>query len=196
MTRVAGSGSVGRAVDRDDVVDKALEVLAKVGLPDLTMRRLGNELGVRQSALYHHFANKQALLGAVADEILIRGPRSKPGAAWDGRVRARCLDLRAAVLAYPDGADVVSSMFAFGLGGAAPHEELVEELAAAGLPESLVRTSAHTLLHYVYGHAVAQQAREHALRLGAIDPGDEGGVADDFEVGLGLVVDGIRLHVP
>lgn len=178
------------------MVDKALEVLAEVGLPDLTMRRLGNELGVRQSALYHHFANKQALLGAVADEILARGPRSRgANAAWDAQVRARCVDLRTAVLAYPDGADVVSSMFAFGLGGVAPFDALVQELAAAGLQEDLVRTSAHALLHYVYGHAVAQQTREHALRLGAIDSGRGEGAVDDFEVGLGLIIDGIRLHV-
>ncbi|WP_235734732.1 TetR family transcriptional regulator [Nocardioides alcanivorans] len=105
-------------MDRRDVVDKALEVLSVVGLPDLTMRRLGAELGVQQSALYHHFANKQALLGAVADEIVARGPRPSGEGLddWADLVRERCADLRGAVLAYPDGADVVASMFAFGLG--------------------------------------------------------------------------------
>ena len=177
-------------MDRRDVVDKALEVLAAVGLPDLTMRRLGTELGVQQSALYHHFANKQALLGAVADEILARGPRREPASAeWADRVRARCADLRAAVLAYPDGADVVASMFAFGLGGAAPYDGLVDALDAAGLPREVVETAARTLLHYVYGHAVAQQAREQAVRLGAIEVE---GLPDDFDIGLDLVVEGIR----
>ena len=55
---------------REDVVGRALAVLDDHGLADLTMRRLGSELGVQPSALYHHFANKQALLAAVADEIL------------------------------------------------------------------------------------------------------------------------------
>ena len=52
---------------RDDVVARALEVLDTYGLGDLTMRRLGTELGVQPSALYHHFATKQLLLAAVAD---------------------------------------------------------------------------------------------------------------------------------
>ena len=181
-------------MDRRDVVDKALEVLGAVGLPDLTMRRLGTELGVQQSALYHHFANKQALLGAVADAILARGPQSASvaEAGWEERVRACCRDLRTAVLAYPDGADVVSSMFAFGLGGAAPFCSLERLLGEAGLTPEVAPAAARTLLHYVYGHAVSQQAREQALRLGAI-PDD--GAADDFEVGLQLVVDGIRARL-
>ena len=63
---------------RADVVDHAIAVLDAYGLADLTMRRLGAELGVQPSALYHHFANKQALLAAVADEILVRGARTRP----------------------------------------------------------------------------------------------------------------------
>ncbi|MCW4601325.1 TetR/AcrR family transcriptional regulator [Janibacter hoylei] len=56
------------------IVATALGLLTRVGLPDLTMRAIGTELGVQQSALYHHFANKQTLLGAVADAILARRP--------------------------------------------------------------------------------------------------------------------------
>lgn len=173
------------------MVETALEVLAAVGLPDLTMRRLGAELGVRQSAIYHHFPNKQALLGAVADEIVARGPGvGTTAGGWDERVRQHCRALRAALLAYPDGADVVASMFAFGLGGAAPFGELVSLLREADLPAGVVDSAARTLLHYVHGHAVAQQAHEQAVRLGAIEGGD---LPDDFEVGLDLVVAGIRV---
>ncbi|MFC6344543.1 TetR family transcriptional regulator, partial [Nocardioides hankookensis] len=61
---------------REDVVDRALVVLDTYGLADLTMRRLGTELGVQPSALYHHFPNKQRLLAAVAYEVLARGRRA------------------------------------------------------------------------------------------------------------------------
>lgn len=86
------------------------------------MRALGAELGVQQSALYHHVASKQELLGLVADAILERAPRrpARADASWQTRVRRRCEDVRAAVLAYPDGADLVLSMWAFGLGAALP----------------------------------------------------------------------------
>ena len=55
-----------------DVVDAATTLLDNYGIADLTMRRLARELSVSPGALYWHFANKQELLGAVADRILDR----------------------------------------------------------------------------------------------------------------------------
>ena len=54
---------------RADVLAHAVTLLDTHGLSALTMRRLGAELGVQPSAIYHHFPSKQALLAAVADEI-------------------------------------------------------------------------------------------------------------------------------
>ncbi|MBB6626620.1 TetR/AcrR family transcriptional regulator C-terminal domain-containing protein [Nocardioides sp. KIGAM211] len=179
---------------REDVVDRAITVLDTYGLADLTMRRLGAELGVQPSALYHHVANKQTLLAAVADEILARGRRASRPAPWDERVRAVCTELRDAMLAYRDGADVVATAHAFGLGAAAPYDELVDALTDGGFADDLVRTAARTLLHFVFGHTSDEQTHLQAGSVGAIDdqPRDD----SDFELGLALVLDGIRLRLP
>lgn len=175
---------------RADVVSAALEILAEAGLPDLTMRRLGATLGVQQSAIYHHFANKQELLGAVADEILERGPHTPPadGADWTQRVRLCCGDVHAAVLAYADGADVVMSTFAFGLGGQAAYRRLCDDLSRSPLDHETAGAAARTLLHYVYGHAFDLQTRAQAARVGAIAPQVRD---DDFATGLAFVIDGV-----
>lgn len=177
---------------RSDVVERALVVLDTYGLADLTMRRLGAELGVQPSALYHHFANKQTLLAAVAEEILHRGRRSGRPTAWDERAVAVCLELREAMLAYRDGAEVVATVHAFGLGASAPYDELVAVLAEGGFDADLVRTAAGTLLHFIFGHVADEQTHLQAASAGAIDdpPRDR----SDFELGLALVVDGIRLR--
>ena len=178
---------------RSDVVERAIVVLDTYGLADLTMRRLGAELGVQPSALYHHFANKQSLLAAVADEILDRGRRSRDdGLAWDQRVRAVCGELRDAMLAYRDGAEVVATVHAFGLGAGAPGREIEAALAEGGFAPDLRRTAARTLLHFVFGHVSEEQTHLQAGSAGAIDgaPREE----SDFELGLGIVVDGIRLR--
>ncbi|GEP36874.1 putative transcriptional regulator, TetR family protein [Nocardioides psychrotolerans] len=179
---------------RQDVVERAIDVLDRFGLADLTMRRLGTELGVQPSALYHHFVNKQSLLAAVADELLRRGERPLPGGPWDSRVAAVCAQLRDAMLAYRDGADVVATVHAFGLGATAPYDALVAALGDAGFPADLTRTAARTLLHFVFGHTADEQTHLQAGSDGAItdDPRD----ASDFEVGLSLVIDGIRLRQP
>lgn len=176
---------------RSDVVECALAVLDDYGLADLTMRRLGAELGVRPSALYHHFANKQSLLAAVADEILARGSRRTRPAAWDERILAICTDLRDALLSYRDGAELVATVRAFGLGAAAPYDDLLAALDDAGVPAGLVPVAARTLLHFVLGHVADEQTQLQAASAGAI--ASEVPASSDFGAGLGIVVDGIRV---
>src|SRR3954447_23241336 len=178
---------------RADAVERAIGVLDSYGLADLTMRRLGSELGVQPSALYHHFPNKQRLLAAVADEVLARGRRASRPSTWDERVAAVCTELRDAMLAYRDGAELVATVRSFGLGAATPYDELAAALADGGLEADLVPTAARTLLHFVFGHAVDEQTHLQAGSVGAIDgtPRDD----SDFGVGLGIVLDGIRATV-
>jgi TetR/AcrR family transcriptional regulator, tetracycline repressor protein len=174
---------------RGDVVARAIDVLDDHGLADLTMRRLGTELGVQPSALYHHFADKQTLLAAVADELLDRADWPVEG-EWVDVVAGLCATLRDALLAWRDGAELVATVWSFGLGARAPYERLVAALRAGGL-EPLAPVAARTLLHYVYGHAVDEQTHLQAAAVGAID--DEPRESSDFEVGLGIVLTGIQV---
>lgn len=177
---------------RSDVVERAVEVLDDYGLASLTMRRLGAELGVQPSALYHHFLNKQTLLAAVADEILARGRRPRTASSWDGLVAEVCCELRDSMLAYRDGADVVATVYAFGLGAAGPVEELAEVLADAGCTDELVAVGSRTLLHFVFGHTYEEQTALQANSVGAIDLPTR---SSQFDLGLALVVDGLRSRV-
>lgn len=179
--------------NRSDVVARALDVLDTYGLPDLSMRRLGAELGVQPSALYHHFANKQLLLAAVADELLARGGRPQVDGSWDEQVVAVCSELRDAMLAYRDGAELVATVHAFGLGARAPYDALAAALVAGDLSDELVPVAARTLLHFVFGHVSDEQTHLQAGSAGAIDGAPR--AASDFALGLALVVDGIRARV-
>jgi TetR/AcrR family tetracycline transcriptional repressor len=178
---------------RADVVGRAIEVLDDYGLADLTMRRLGAELGVQPSALYHHFPSKQALLAAVADEILARGRRPRRPASWDAQVVTVCDELREAMLAYRDGAELVATVHAFELGAAAPYDDLLAMLAEAGLDPASARVAARALLHFTFGHVLDEQTHLQAGAAGAIDGGVRSG--SDFALGLAIVLDGIRVRV-
>ena len=188
---------------REDVVAHALAVLDDYGLADLTMRRLGTELGVQPSALYHHFANKQSLLAAVADEILTRGERPLPDAEWEDQARVTCHMLRDACLAWRDGAEVVATARAFGLGGRAPYDELVGVLTTGDVGDELAATTARTLLHYVLGHAMDEQLQRQAGSAGALHTGAlQTGAGDplhdytaDVTTGIDLVLAGLRSRV-
>ena len=181
--------------NRAAVVDGAVQLLDDQGLQGFTMRQLAAALDVQASAIYHHFDNKQALLAAVADEILARGgsERSAEPDDWSACVIEVCTALHRAMLAMSDGADVVATVWAFGLGAEAPATEIEGILRRAGAPEELVAVGSRALLHYVFGHAFEEQTATHAIRLGAVDR--EPGSLPDFALGLGLVVDGLRVRM-
>lgn len=178
---------------RSDIVVRAVGILDTYGLPDLSMRRIASELGLQPSALYHHFSNKQELLAAVADELLERGARDVLDGEWDQRVVVLSRELRDAMLAYRDGAELIATVHAFGLGAHAPSERLTAAVASAGFDEQFARTAAMTVLHFVFGHVSDEQTHVQANSVGAIDS-DPFGRADtvSFDLGLSLILDGIR----
>ena len=50
------------------LLDEALAMIRAEGVDRLTLREIGSRLGVSRTALYRHFADKRALLAAVATE--------------------------------------------------------------------------------------------------------------------------------
>ncbi|MFO0614989.1 MAG: TetR/AcrR family transcriptional regulator [Polyangiaceae bacterium] len=68
---------------RRAILDVALEVLAKEGAEALTLREVARRLGVTSAAPYHHFADKEAILAAVAEEgflALVEAMKPPPSA--------------------------------------------------------------------------------------------------------------------
>lgn len=53
---------------RAALIAEALRTMQASGIEQLTLRAVGDRLGVSRTALYRHFADKQALLAAVAGE--------------------------------------------------------------------------------------------------------------------------------
>jgi AcrR family transcriptional regulator len=156
---------------RDDVARAALRILDDDGLADLTMRRLAAALDVQPSALYWHFPNKQTLLAELADRIVAvqsASPASEPVAGSAARAEAGAL--RDALLAYRDGAEVVSSTLALGLGSATARDRLAAALVEDGIDDDLARRAATALLHFVLGHVSHEQQRMQYDSLGVVAP--------------------------
>src|SRR5215213_1874285 len=53
---------------RHAVLQEALRTIHVAGIEQLTLRAVGETLGVSRTALYRHFSDKQALLAAVGRE--------------------------------------------------------------------------------------------------------------------------------
>src|SRR4051794_32130319 len=54
---------------RQDILDAALDLFADHGYFGTSMREISRQVGVRESALYHHFPSKQAILEALMQQL-------------------------------------------------------------------------------------------------------------------------------
>lgn len=59
-----------RSLNRERILDAAVELIEREGPGALSMRRLGATLGVEAMAIYHHFSNRDELLSAIGDRLL------------------------------------------------------------------------------------------------------------------------------
>lgn len=80
-------GSRSVRLDRGRILDAAERIVGCEGLSALTMRRIGSELGADPTAVYRHFANKDALLTCLADRMFASEPELDLAMAWQGRLR-------------------------------------------------------------------------------------------------------------
>ena len=183
-------------LSKDDVAEAALDILDRLGLPDLTMRRLAAALDVQASALYWHFPNKQTLLADLADRIVRRRAPATTSGDWDERLSAEAFGIRDALLAYRDSAEIVSSSLALGLGDNPALTRLRDALDTSGFDPDTSRRAAATLLHFVVGHVSLEQQRRQYDNLGVL-PGPAADlhpeVAEgDFRFGVDVLIAGMR----
>jgi AcrR family transcriptional regulator len=86
-------------LNREVICAAALELAAESGSADVSMRALGDRLGVDATAVYRHFADKDDLMRAVGDRALApatKGFTTSEDPADD--VRRMCTGIRKALL--------------------------------------------------------------------------------------------------
>lgn len=118
---------------RRALLDEALRTIQTHGVEHLTLRAVGERLGVSRSALYRHFADKRSLLAAVGKEGF-RKLRQAIADAWEGNGRGR-LGFEAMGRAYVQFAVAHPSHYRVMFGGfiesAAKDDDFVAEAKAA-----------------------------------------------------------------
>jgi TetR/AcrR family tetracycline transcriptional repressor len=203
------------ALTQEQVVRRAVDLMAEAGLEALTLRRLATELGVSAPTLYWHVRNKRELLDLMAEALVARAGRTSApahGQPWWEWLAERARLQFQALVSHRDAALVVA--------GNRPTEatlpeieEVLGSLVAVGFPPAEALRIVLSIGHYVIGCAVERQAEEArsadaepdtrlleqaralpTLRaaIGTLDgPGPSAGDAG-FEYGLGLLLDGAR----
>ncbi|NHZ35549.1 TetR/AcrR family transcriptional regulator C-terminal domain-containing protein [Massilia rubra] len=150
-------------ISREVVIATALGLLDEVGLEGLTMRRLADALGIKAASLYWHFANKQVLMDGMADALMAGvappGPADGSAApAWRTAVGATARAVRAALLARRDGARVFAGTYVVTDNVLRVAESMIGPLREAGAGTRMAGWGAFSILYYVLGFVMEEQA--------------------------------------
>jgi len=135
------------------IVDAAVRIAARAEPDGLTGRALGDELGVDRSAVWRHFADRDALLLAVGDRLLAMAVAGVPaGLGPRERMESLAHQLVAVFVAHPYVGAATACRTTRGAGEFAAVELMLTALAELGLDTAGVaryqRMLADTVMAY------------------------------------------------
>ena len=119
-------------LSRERVLQTALKIADQGGLESLSMRKLGQELGVEAMAVYYHFANKDEVLDGIVDLVFGEIDLPVAGAAWKTAMRQRAISLRDVLARHRWAIGMMESRRNPGPANLRHHDAVIGNLRAAG----------------------------------------------------------------
>src|ERR1700737_1541231 len=208
------------ALTRERILRAAISLADRDGIESLSMRKLGQELGVEAMSLYNHVRNKVDMLDGMVDLVFSEIDLSPSGADWRIAMRARAISARQALLRHPWAIGLMESRANPGPATLRHHDAVLGSLRRAGFSVDMAAHAYSILDGYIYGFTlteltlpfnnseavpgVAEMAGNimegfrpgefpHLAEMAldrAMKPGYKYG--DEFEYGLDLILDSIQ----
>ena len=217
-TRALAAGVTRKPLSRKRVLRAALAHADRLGLEELSMRKLAEVLRVAPMALYRHIQNKDDLIDAMIDVVFSEIELPARDADWRTAMRQRAIAVRDALERHRWAIGLMESRLHPGPANLRHHDAVLGNLRAAGFSLEMAAHAYSVLDSYIYGFAltkmnlpfengggevpqVAQSMLEpfpvdaypnlvEFITHHAMKPGYRYG--DEFEYGLDMILDGIE----
>jgi AcrR family transcriptional regulator len=200
------------------IADATIRLIDQVGLHEVTMRRVAEELNTGAASLYRHVSGRDELLVLVADKSLeaLGEATGYEGLTWRQLCERAAHGYRDLLLRRPAVAALLERSQLLGPNSLRGREIMLRELLARGFPPTLAVHTYLTVIHYVMGSVRVDDRstkrdpdEREALKelfsdldreqyptvvgladiLGGLEPDDE------FEFGLQALLDGIATQL-
>src|SRR3989475_3270485 len=208
------------ALTRDRILRTAISLADRDGLESLSMRKLGQKLGVEAMSLYNHVRNKVDMLDGMVDVVFSEIDLPATGADWRTAMRTRAISARQILLRHPWAIGLMESRATPGPATLRHHDSVLGSLRTAGFSIDMAAHTYSILDGYIYGFTLTEltlpfsnsegsagvaeiagnilegfrpNENPHLAELAvdrALKPGHNYG--DEFEYGLDLILDGIQ----
>lgn len=217
--QTAPGGGRRAPLTRDGVVKAAIAMADKTGLESLTMRKLGEAVGVEAMSLYNHVANKEDLVDGMVDAVFGEFFLPARDNEWISAMRVRAASMRDILSRHRWAVGLMESRRNPGPANLRHHDAVLVNLRGAGFSIEMAAHAYSLLDSYIYGFAQTQMSLpfddpEEVAAMGeamlaqfpvdlypglaemiehAMSPGYRHGL--EFEYGLDLVLDGLERAV-
>jgi AcrR family transcriptional regulator len=205
------------ALSRTRVLEAAVTFADQHGIDSLTMRKLGEVVGVEAMSLYNHVANKDDLLDGMVDVVFGEIGLPAGGSDWRTAMRDRAVSARAVLKRHRWAIGRMESRTSPGPATLRHHDAVIGSLRAGGFSVVMAAHAFSLLDSYIYGFALqeatlpfesgkdtAELAQEilghvrpedypHLTELAVehvMQPGYDYG--NEFAFGLDLILDGLE----
>jgi AcrR family transcriptional regulator len=207
---------------RERVLRVAIDLADRNGLDALSMRKLGQELGVDPMALYRHVRGKDDLFDGIIELVVLEIERPTSTDGWKSALREQVMDARRVMLRHPWARRVLEERGTGGVAVIGYIEVVLGILQRGGFSIDLAHHALHVLdsrifgfnqdlfddsgraapsppVAEMFGPAVAAQfPRVTELAMSVSHEGVLGKCDDDveFAFGLDLILDGLERRLP
>jgi AcrR family transcriptional regulator len=217
----AGTGNSRdrQPLNRERVLTAAVELADELGLEALTMRRLSARLGFEVMALYNHIVNKDDLIDGMIDQVYAEIELPPESTELRQALRQRAMSARSALVRHPWAIPLMESRPSPGPANLRHHDSMLGHLRRAGFTIESAVNAYWVLDSYIYGFALQESSLPtsesedfadstkdiidkmpsndypHLTEVGIRLSTSGYNPADEFEVGLDLILGGLeRLH--
>ncbi|HYM97555.1 MAG TPA: TetR/AcrR family transcriptional regulator C-terminal domain-containing protein [Candidatus Sulfotelmatobacter sp.] len=204
-------------MNRKRVLHAALVLADRGGTEAVTMRKLGQRLGVEAMSLYNHVADKDEVLDGLVDIVFSEIHLDCNGGDWKTAMRQRAISARDVLARHRWAIGLMESRSRPGPANLRHHDLVLRCLREAGFSIAMAAHAYSALDSYIYGFALQQTSlpfetgeqaagvaetmfREfpvgeypHLIEIATqhvMKPGYS--YADEFDFGLDLILDGLE----
>lgn len=146
------------------VLRAAIALADRRGLGELTMRRLGAELGVEAMSLYKHVANKEAILAGMVDLVIGEIAIPEAGVPWRAAMALRAHSAREVLGRHTWVIGLLEAGTAPGPRSLRYLDAIIGNLRSAGFAMEEAARAFMLLDSYVYGHVIQEANLPFATR--------------------------------
>jgi AcrR family transcriptional regulator len=143
-------------LSRERVLRAAVAFADESGIGSLSMRKLGEVLGVEAMSLYNHIANKSELLDGMVDVVF--GEIDLPGGEsdWRSAMRQRAISARTVLSRHRWAIGLMESRTTPGPATLRHHDAVIGSLRGGGFSVVMAAHAFSVLDSYIYGFALQE----------------------------------------